>query len=325
MNNTKSLSGYHLVKTVKIGGEGGWDYLIVDEVARRLYVSHATKVHVLNADTLATVGEVLNTEGVHGIAIASEFGKGYTSNGRTANVSIFDLKTLKVLEQVPVGENPDSIRYDPFSKKVFTFNGRSHDSSVIDAATGKVVATIPLGGKVEFSVTDGKGRVYVNNEDKSEVDVIDSKKLKLIAQWPIAPGESPTGLALDNKNHRLFSVTRNKFMIVLDANNGKILASLSIGQGCDGAGFDPETQLAFSSNGSDGTLTIVHEESPTVFKILDTVQTKRGARTMTVDPETHAVFLPTAEFGPTPAPTADQPRPRPSILPDTFVILKFQK
>ncbi len=303
MASAKSPSGYHLAKTVKIGGEGGWDYLIVDEIARRIYVSHATKVHVLDADTLAIFGEIPNTEGVHGIAIASEFGKGYTSNGRTNNVTVFDLKMLKVLGQVAVGENPDSIRYDPFSKKVFTFNGRSHDSSVIDAATGKVVARIPLGGKVEFAQTDGKGRVYVNNEDKSEVDVIDSKTLKLIAQWPIAPGEAPTGLALDNKNHRLFSVTRNKFMIVLDADNGHILDSLPIGAGCDGAGFDPETLFAFASNGGDGTLTIVHEESPTVFKVLDTVETKRGARTMTVDLKTHAVFLPTADFGPTPQPT----------------------
>jgi YVTN family beta-propeller protein len=279
---------------------------------------------VLNADTLAVIGEIPNTEGVHGVAIASEFERGFTSNGRTSTVSIFDLKTLKVIGQVPVGENPDSIRFDPASKKVFVFNGRSHDASVIDAGIGAVVATIPLGGKVEFSVTDSKGRVYVNNEDKSEIDVIDSQTLKLIGQWPLAPGEAPTGLAIDTKNRRLFSVTRNKFMIVTDADNGHILASLPIGSGCDGCGFDPETQLAFSSNG-EGTLTIVHEESPTVFKVLETVTTRRGARTMTIDLKTHSVFLPTAEFGPTPQPTAEQPRPRPTVIPDTFVLLQFQK
>ena len=324
MASVKSPSGYHLVKTVKIGGEGGWDYLIVDDIARRLYVTHGTRVHVLNADTLAIVGEIPNTEGVHGVAIASEFGRGYTSNGRTSTVSIFDLKTLKIISQVPVGENPDSIRFDPASKKVFVFNGRSHDASVIDAATGTVVATIPLGGKVEFSVADGKGRVFVNNEDKSEIDVIDSKTLKLVAQWPIAPGEAPTGLAIDTRNRRLFSVTRNKFMIVTDADNGHVLASLPIGSGCDGCAFDPETQLAFASNG-EGTLTIVREESPTKFSVLDTVATKQGARTMTIDPKTHSVFLPTADFGPTPQPTAEQPRPRPVAIPGTFVVLQFQK
>ncbi len=210
MVSEKSPAGYHLEKTAKGGGGGGWDYLFVDEAARRIYLSHATKVNVLNVDTLEIIGEIPNTEGIHGIAIAPEFGKGYTSNGRTSNVTVFDIKTLKVLEQIAVGENPDSIRYDPFSKKVFTFNGRSHDSSVIDCATGKVVATIPLGGKVEFAQTDNNGRVYVNNEDKSLIDVIDTKTLKLVAEWPIAPGEAPTGLALDNKKHRLYSVTRNK-------------------------------------------------------------------------------------------------------------------
>ena len=324
MEKAKSPSGYYLGEKLLIGGEGGWDYLIVDDISRRLYVTHATKVHVLNADTLAVIGEIPNTEGVHGVAIASEFGRGFTSNGRTATVSIFDLKTLKVVGEVPVGENPDSIRFDVASKKVFVFNGRSHDATVIDAASGKVVATIPLGGKPEFSVADGKGRVYVNNEDKSEIDVIDSLALKVLSRWPLAPGEAPSGLALDVKNRRLFSVCRNKFMIVMDADNGHILASLPIEGGTDGCGFDTETRLAFSSNG-EGTLTVVREDSPTTFSVLDTVVTQRGARTMTIDPKTHAVFLPTAEFGPTPQPTAEQPRPRPTVLPGTFVLLKFQR
>jgi len=324
MDTANLQSRYHLINKIKIGGEGGWDYLIVDDIARRLYVTHGTKVHVINADTLSIIGEIPNTEGVHGVAIASEIGRGFTSNGRTSSVTIFDIKTLKVIDEVPVGKNPDSIRYDIFSKKIFAFNGQSHDSTVIDAASGKVIATIPLGGKPEFSVADGRGHVYVNNEDKSEVAVIDSKTLKVISEWPLAPGEAPSGLALDTMNHRLFSVCRNKFMIVMDAENGHVLATLPIGSGTDGCGFDPETRLAFSSNG-EGTLTVVHEKSPNVYSVLDTIVTQRGARTMTIDPKTHSVFLPTAEYGPTPQPTAEQPRPRAPVLPGTFVVLQFQR
>jgi YVTN family beta-propeller protein len=324
MEKKLTPSGYYLAKKLLIGGEGGWDYLIVDDVARRLYVSHSDRVHVLNADTLEVLGEVAKTEGVHGVAIAGEFGRGFASNGRSSTVSIFDLKTLKVVKEVAVGKNPDAIRFDPFSKRVFVFNGASHDASVIDAATGKIVATIPLGGKPEFSVADGLGHVYANNEDTSEVMVIDSKTLKVASRWPIAPGEAPTGLAIDLKNRRLFSVTRNKFMIVLDADDGRVLASLPIGGGCDGCMFDPERKLAFASNG-EGNVTIVHEQSPTNFSVLDTVETKRGARTMTIDLRTHALFLPTADYGPTPQPTAEQPKPRPPVLPNTFVILQLQK
>ncbi len=313
-----------MTRKLLIGGEGGWDYLVVDEAARRLYVTHNDRVHVLNADTLDVVGVVFKTEGVHGVAIASELGRGFASNGRASTVSIFDLNTLKVMKEVAVGKNPDAIRFDSSSKRVFVFNGVSHDASVIDAATGEVIATIPLGGKPEFSVADGLGHVYVNNEDTSEVMVIDSKTLEVLSRWPIAPGESPTGLAIDLKNRRLFSVTRNKFMIVLDADDGRVLASLPIGGGCDGCMFDPERKLVFASNG-EGTLTIVREDSPDSFSILDTIATQRGARTMTIDLRTHALFLPTAEYGPTPEPTVEQPRPRPPILPNTFVILQYQK
>ena len=313
-----------MTRKLLIGGEGGWDYLVVDDAARRLYVTHNDRVHVLNADTLDLVGEVLKTEGVHGVAIASEFRRGFASNGRASTVSIFDLKTLKVVKEVAVGKNPDAIRFDPSSKRVFVFNGVSHDASVIDAATEEVIATIPLGGKPEFSVADGQGHVYVNNEDRSEVMVIDSKTLEVLSRWPIAPGEAPTGLAIDLKNRRLFSVTRNKFMIVLEADDGRIIASLPIGGGCDGCMFDPERKLAFASNG-EGTLTIVQEDTPSCFTVLDTITTQRGARTMTIDPRTHALFLPTAEYGPTPQPTAEQPRPRPPVLPNTFVLLQFQK
>jgi YVTN family beta-propeller protein len=324
MENARSPSGYHLVKRCIIGGEGGWDYLTVDGKARRLYVTHGSCVVVMNADSVTVVGEIPKTEGVHGVAIASELGRGFTSNGRTSTVSIFDLSTLKVLDEVPVGKNPDAIRFDLVSKKVFVFNGQSQDATVIDAVSGKATATIPLGGKPEFSVADGNGRVYVNIEDKSELVAIDSRTLKVLSRWSLAPGEAPTGLAMDTKNRRLFAVCRNKLMIVINADNGHILASLPIGSGTDGCAFDPETQLAFSSNG-EGTLTIIREESPTVFSVLDSLTTQRGARTMTIDPETHAVFLPTAEFGPTPRPTADLPRPRAAILPNTFTVLQFQK
>jgi YVTN family beta-propeller protein len=279
---------------------------------------------VLDADKLVVIGEIPNTDGVHGITIVREFGKGFTSNGRTSTVSIFDLRTLKVIGDVIVGKNPDSIRYDDFSKRVFVFNGQSHDATVIDASSGKVVETIPLGGKPEFAVTDGVGHVYVNNEDKSEVVVIDPIKLKVIHEWKLAPGEAPSGLAIDRKNRRLFSVCRNKYMIVLDADTGQTLANLPIGSGTDGCGFDPGTQLAYSSNG-EGTLTVVHEESPTKFSVLDTITTQRGARTITVDTKTNSVFLPTAEYGPTPPPTTDQPRPRPPVIPGTFVVLKFKQ
>jgi len=319
-----SPSGYHLGKKLFIGGEGGWDYLVVDDAARRLYVTHNDRVHVLSADTLDIVGVVLKTEGVHGVAISSELGRGFASNGRASTVSIFDLKTLKVIKEVSVGKNPDAIRFDPYSKRVFVFNGVSHDASVIDAASGEIIATIPLEGKPEFCVADGLGHIYVNNEDTSEVMVIDSKTLKVLSRWPIAPGEAPTGLAIDTKNRRLFSVTRNKFMIVLDADDGRVLASLPIGSGCDGCMFDPERKLAFASNG-EGTLTIVCEDSPTSFTVLDTVITQRGARTMTIDLRTQTLFLPTAEYGSTPQPTAEQPRPRPPVLPNTFVLLQFQK
>ena len=320
----KSPSGYHLTKKLLIGGEGGWDYLVVDDAARRLYVTHNDRVHVLNADTLDVVGVVSKTEGVHGVAIAGELGLGFASNGRASTVSIFDLKTLKVIKEVSVGKNPDAIRFDSYTKRVFVFNGVSHDASVIDAAMGEIIATIPLGGKPEFSVADSLGHIYVNNEDTSEVMVIDSKTLEVLSRWPIAPGEAPTGLAIDLKNRRLFSVTRNKFMVVLDADDGRVLASLPIGSGCDGCMFDPERKLAFASNG-EGTLTIVCEDSPTNFTVLDTIATQRGARTMTIDLRTCALFLPTAEYGPTPQPTADQPRPRPPVLPNTFVLLQFQK
>jgi DNA-binding beta-propeller fold protein YncE len=234
------------------------------------------------------------------------------------------LKTLTLIDTIPVGKNPDAILYDAFSHRVFVFNGRSNDATILDAEKGTVLSTLPLGGKPEFSATDGKGHIFVNIEDKSEIAVIDAKALTILSRWPIKPGEEPSGLALDIEHHRLFSVCRNKLMVVVDADNGNVITSLPIGDRVDGCAFDPGTSLAFSSNG-EGTMTVVREESPSKFSVLGTVATQVGARTITVDPITHTLYLPTAEFGPAPVPTPEQPRPRPAILPNTFCILKIQK
>jgi DNA-binding beta-propeller fold protein YncE len=313
-------SGYHVAKKIVLGGEGGWDYLTVDSKARRVYISRGTHVMVLDADTGAVVGDIPNTNGVHGIAIAPDFAKGFISDGRDATVTIFDIKTLKVLGTAPTGKNPDAIIYDPASKRVFAFNGSSKDATAIDAKTGTVAGTIPLGGTPEFAVADEKGHVFVNIEDKSEIVQFDSNKLTVENRWSIAPGEEPSGLAIDREHGRLFSVCSNKLMVVLNVNNGKVVTTLPIGAGPDAAGFDPETDLAFSSNG-DGTLTIVHEDSPDKYSAIENVTTLRRARTMALDAKTHQVYTVSAEFGTTPAPTADQPRPRPPMLPGTFTLM----
>jgi YVTN family beta-propeller protein len=317
---TKTPSGYHVVKQFKLGGEGGWDYLTIDPKTRRLYISRSTHVMVVDADTGAVVGDIPDTAGVHGIALVPELDKGYTSNGRASTVTVFDLKTLKPLKQIPVGKNPDAILYDAATKRVFTMNGASHDTTAIDVKTDTVAGTIPLDGRPEFAVADGDGRVYANLEDKSVLVEFDSRKLAVIARWPLAPGEEPTGLAFDVKRHRLFSVCANKRMIVLDSGSGKVVANVPIGGGVDAAAFDPETNLVFSSNG-EGTLTVVHEDSPDKFTVVETAATQRGARTMTLDTKTHLVYLVSAEFGPPPAPTPERPRPRPSIVPGTFTLI----
>ncbi|HTU43106.1 MAG TPA: YncE family protein [Candidatus Aquilonibacter sp.] len=313
--------GYKLVKTYKIGGEGGWDYLIADSAARRLYISRATHVIVLDLDSLKTMGDITDTPGVHGIALAPELGRGFTSNGREGTVSIFDLKTFITSSKVKAGENPDSILYDAATKRVFTFNGRSHDSTAIDAAKGTVLGTIKLDGKPEFSASDGKGEIFVNIEDKSELAAIDAKKLEVRTTWPLAPCEQPTGLSMDKKNRRLFVGCDNKMMAVVDADTGKVLATPAIGEGVDATRFDERTGLAFASCGEEGVLTVVREESPDKFVVEQNVPTKPGARTMALDTKTHNIYTVTANFGPPPAPTADNPHPRRSIIPDTFVVL----
>ena len=313
-------SAYRVLKQYDLGGEGRWDYLTVDADARRLYVTRQTRVIVLDADSGKAVGEIPETPGVHGVALAPELGRGFTSNGGGATATIFDLKTLKVLGTVKTGDNPDAILFDPFTKRVFTFNGRSHDATVFDAAGEKVLETIPLGGKPEAGVSDGKGQVFVNIEDTSEVVRLDAAGLKVTARWPLAPGEEPSGLALDVKNRRLFSVCGNEKMVVLDANSGKVLATLPIGKRVDGVAFDPETGYAFSSNG-DGTLTVVHEDDPAQFKVVQNVPTPRGARTIALDPKTHNLFLPTARFEPEPTTAPTTGRSRPTPIPNSFVVV----
>jgi YVTN family beta-propeller protein len=322
-STTPGPSGYHLLKKITLGGEGGWDYITFDSPTRRLFISRQSKVIVLDVDSEKVVGEIPNTEGVHGIALAPEFGRGFTSNGRANTVTIFDLKTLAVIGSVQAGTNPDAIVYDPASKRVFAMNGRSSNSTAIDAATGKVVATIPLSGKPEFAVADGAGHVYVNIEDKSEMWQIDSQKLAAITHWPLAPCKEPSGLAIDVEHHRLFSGCDNKMMAVVDADSGKVIATPPIGEGVDADAFDPGTGFAFASNGQSATLTVVHEDSPDKFSVVENVPTQKGTRTMALDPKTHEVYLVTADFGPRPAPTAETPHPRPTILPNSFVILIY--
>jgi DNA-binding beta-propeller fold protein YncE len=317
--------GYHVIKTYKVGGEGGWDYLTVDASARRFYISRGTHVIVLDADSGKNVGDIPDTPGVHGIALAPELGKGFVSNGREGTVTIFDMSTLATIGgKVRVGENPDAILYEPATRRVFTFNGRSHDSTAIDAATGKVLGTIELDGKPEFAASDAKGEVFVNIEDKSELTVIDPNKLEVKAKWPLAPCTEPSGLAMDRKNRRLFVGCDNKMMAVVDADSGKVLATPAIGEGVDATAYDDEAGLAFASCG-EGVLTVVKEDSPQKFSVVENVKTEPGARTMALDTKTHNVFTVTAKFGPPPAATADNPHPRRTILPDTFEVLVLAK
>jgi len=317
-------SGYHLINTYKLGGEGGWDYLTIDSSSRRLYISRATHVMVIDVDTGKSGGDIPDTPGVHGIALAPELGRGFVSNGREGTVTIFDIQSLKLITKVKAGENPDAILYDPATKRVFAFNGRSHDATAIDAASGTVVGTIKLEGKPEFAASDAKGGIFVNIEDKSQIDAIDPNKLEIKASWPLAPCEEPSGLAIDRKNRRLFAGCDNKMMAVVDADTGKVIATPAIGDGVDANSFDPGAGLAFASCG-EGVLTVVKEESPTKFTVLENVPTQQGARTMALDEKTHNVVVVTAKFGPPPAPTADNPHPRRTILPDSFVVLVYSQ
>jgi len=312
---------YKVLQRATLGGEGGWDLLTVDPAAHRLYVSRGTRVMVIDADTLKLVGEIPDTAGVHGIAIASELGRGFTSNGRTGSSTIFDLTTLKPVGEVKTGENPDMILYEPKSHRVLAFNARSKDVTVIDAKAGTVAGTIALEGQPELAVHDDKGTVFVNLEDKSEVLALDPVALKVKGRWSLAPGEEPTGLAIDRAHRRLFAACANKMMAVMDADSGKVVTTVPIGQGPDGAAFDADRQLAFSPNGRDGTVTVIHEIAPDKFEVVQTVATAKSARTLDLDPRSHKLYLLAAQFGLPPSPTAEQPRPRPPMVPGTFEVL----
>jgi len=312
---------YELKQKYVLGGDGGWDYLTYDAAGKRLFISRGTHVMVVDPAKGSVVGDIPDTPGVHGIALAPELGKGFTSNGRENTVTVFDLKTLKQIAKIKLdgAENPDAILYDPASKRVFTFNGRSKNATEIDAEKNSVVTTIPLDGKPEFAVSDEKGTVFVNIEDKSELTSIDPRKGAVLKTWSLAPCEEPSGLAMDRAHRRLFSGCHNKMMAVVNADTGKVIATPAIGEGVDANAFDSSSELAFSSNG-DGTLTVVHEESPDKYAVADNARTQRFARTMALDTSNHDVYLVTAEIEESP-PAKEGERPRRSMKPGTFTLL----
>lgn len=312
---------YKVIGKIKIGGAGRWDYVYVDSANHRLYVSHATQTEVVDTSTDKVIGTIPGTTGVHGIAIANDLGRGFTSDGMDNDVTVFDLKTLQVITKVKTGTNPDSIVYEPVTHRVLTFNGRSGDSTVFDAKTGEIVAaSVPVGGKPEFAQVDGKGHVYFNLEDKNEIGEIDAKAAAVTKHYSIAPCDGPSGLAINPKNSYLYSVCENKMMIVSDPATGKVLATPAIGQGPDGVAF--EDGYAFSANGRDGNITMVGEISPGKFEPLATIPSQPFARTIGADQKSHKLYLPAAEFGPLPAPPAGGGRPgRPQAVPNSFEII----
>lgn len=309
---------YHFLKEIPIGGNGGWDYCSVDSAAQRLYVSHGTEVVVIDLGRDQVCGVITNTPGVHGVAVAADLGLGVTSNGRENKAGIVDLKTLQTLSKVDTAQGPDGMLYDPGQKEAWLFCGRAQAATVVDVKGAQVVATIPLGGRPEFATVDPEaGRVYDNLEDQSEVAVIDTKTHQVVDRWPIAPGEEASGMAIDVKNHRLFLGCHNGKMVMMDNTNGKVVATVPIGQGVDANAFDPGTQFAFASCG-DGTTTIAKEEARDKLTVVQTLQTQRGSRTMVLDPATHKIYLAAAQFEP---PAQGERRPR--MVPGTFKILVY--
>jgi YVTN family beta-propeller protein len=320
----KAQSNYRIANKFNLEGDGGWDYLASDDADSRLFISHGNVVQVMDESTGKLLGTIPDTKGVHGIAFAYELNKGFISCGRDTSVIAFNLATLETLARIKVtGINPDAILYDKYSGKVFTFNGRSSNTTVIEAKTNEVVSTIPLDGKPEFPVTDGKGKIFVNIEDKNKISLINTDKLTVEQNWSISPGEEPSGLALDNDNHILFSVCSNKLMVIVDAEKGSVITTLPIGDRCDGVAFNSGKKIAYSSNG-EGTMTVVKEESRDKFMVLENFETQKSARTITVNNKTGHLYLPAAEFGPAPEPTAENPNPRPKIKSGTFVILDIE-
>ena len=313
-------TAFKITNTFHIASTGGWDYLAVSPINDWLYVSHGTQVNILNKTSGDSVGVIENTTGVHGIAFDMADKKGFTSNGRLNNVTVFDLYTNKALAQIATGINPDAIMYEPYSKKIITCNGRSKNLSIIDPEQNKLIDSVDVGGKPETAVSDGEGKLFVNIEDKNEIVVVDTKTFKVINHWSIAPGEGPTGLAIDKKTKRLFAGCE-KLLVVMDATNGNIVDKITIGDGCDGVAFDEILNNIYTANGADGTLSVIHEEAPSKFALVQTLATKKSARTITLDNKTHAVYLPAADLE---APEPGQ-KGRPRMKPGTFQVLVVNK
>ncbi len=313
-------SQFKISKVFRIASGGGWDYLAINN--DKLYVSHGTQVNILNKNSGDSIGVIENTPGVHGIAFVKSLSKGYISDGRTNNVTVFDLKTNKILGQIPTGENPDAIMYDDFSKKIFTCNGRSKDMTVINPEIDKVIKTIALGGKPETAVSDETGKLYINIEDKNEIAQVNTSTFKVERRWSISPGEGPTGLAYDKETKKLFAGC-DKLLVISDVSQGKVIAKIPIGEGCDGVAFDRSSKNIFTANG-EGTLTVIHEDGANNYKVLENTATKRGARTIALDERTHRLYLPTAEFEPAIA-TNTEKSERPKMIPGTFQVLVIEK
>ena len=313
--------GYHLLRTVSLPGDGGWDYLTLDSKSQRLYIARSTHVSVVDIGSGKLIGDIPGVSGVHGVALDTKRGHGFTSNGRSNTVTMFDIATLKKLGDVAVGEGPDAILFDSATGHVFTFNGRAQSATVIDAGSDKVIGSIPLPGRPEFPVSDGRGHLYDNIEDKNEIVSIDAKTLKVDHEWPIAPGEAASGLAIDRKNGRLFAVADNQKLIVVNTGTGSVVATPPIGNGPDACAYDPKAHLVFSPNGEDGTMTVIRQETPDRYVVAETVATQAGARTFALDEKTHHIFTVAAKTVP-PAPGA-QPTRRPNYVPGSFVLLEY--
>ena len=317
---TANAQQYTISGRIPLDGDGGWDYLFADSVNKQLYVSHGTEVDVVDLASQKPIGKITGMKRIHGIAVANDLHRGFISDGGDDAVVVFDLKTRSVLQKVSAGKNPDGLLYDPYSKRVFAFNGRSNDVTAIDASSGNVAGTIALDGKPEFPVSDGKGNVYANIEDKSEIVMLDPEALKVRKTWSLSPCEEPSGLAIDVDGKRLFSVCSNNKMAIVNADSGQVVTTVTIGDGPDAAAYDPGTKLVFSSNGA-GTLTVVKQDSPDKYRVLDDVPTERSARTMTLDIGSHKIYLSAAQLGAAPEATAENPHPRPSVVPGSFHVL----
>lgn len=319
-SNAQPATGLHIINTFHIASSGGWDYLAVGPVNDWLYVSHGSQVNILNKKTGDSVGVIANTTGVHGIAFDVANKKGFTSNGRLNTVTVFDMNTNKVLAQIAAGQNPDAINYEPFSKKIITCNGRGKNLSIIDPVNNILLDSVDVGGRPEEAISDGMGKLFVNLEDKNEIVVVDTKTFKVLNRWSISPGEGPTGLAYDSKTKRLFAGCE-KLLMVIDASNGKVVDKITIGDGCDGVAFDAETKNIYTSNGSDGTMTVIHETNANKFTLLESVSTKKSARTIVLDNQTHLIYLPAAEY----EPQDPSVKTRPKMKLGTFQVLVLGK